>query len=282
MKSLSYQKQTGLTLVELMIALLIGIAIVGGVMSAFITTNRSVVLNDALSRNQETGRFALEYISQYARMAGYNESLDRGMDLPLYISSSSSELTVDCTAADADACAGNDMAGIRGDRISFPYYASEQAITDCMGGSAGGVNPAALLVNVFWVDTDGVLRCHVFDADTKAWIGSSVPLVTGVETMEMLIGVADDGGISVSRYLTVDQIATNNLSFAVRSVRIALLLSSEEEDATNASGQQRLDTNVEKRSYSVLDKRMPEYEDGNLRHVFTTTVSFLNINIDSF
>lgn len=278
MKTLSsLRKQEGLTLIELMIALLIGSAIIGGIMSAFITTNRSVMLNDALSRNQETGRFALEYITQFARMAGYNESVDPTVSLnrniPLYITSPG----IDCNGVDADACAGNDMGGMRGDRIAFPYFASEQPITDCMGGSAGGLgNPPAYIVNVFWVDNDRTLMCQVFDGDTKAWVGAPVPLVTGVETMEFLVGVADGGGTSVTRYLTVDQVDADGLENIVRSVRIALLMNSEEVDSAG-----EVDTNIQTRSYSVLDRRMPDYNDGNLRHVFTTTVSFLNTRIST-
>lgn len=268
----STQRQKGMTLVELMIALLIGTGIIAGIMSAFITTNRSVMLNDALSRNQETGRFALEYITNFVRMAGYDE-LDQGLDIPLFITSGS---LVNCNGADADACAGNDMAGIRGDRLSIPYNTSLQPINDCMGGVAGGTNPNMWAVNVFWVDTTGVLMCHVFDATTKSWIGSSVPLVSGIETMEFLLGVSTIDDDAVSEYLTVDQVDARGLVNSVRSVRISLLVNSEEEDSESVH-----DTNIDDRSYSVLDRRITDFYDGNLRHIFTTTINFSNTDLTS-
>ncbi len=63
--------QTGLTLIEIMIALLIGAFILGGVMQIFLNSRQTYRMQDNLSRLQENGRFAMEFLAKDIRMAGY-------------------------------------------------------------------------------------------------------------------------------------------------------------------------------------------------------------------
>ncbi|WP_019625999.1 PilW family protein [Thioalkalivibrio sp. ALJT] len=61
----------GLTLVELMVAMLIGLLLIGGTISIFISTQQTYRTQEAMSRVQESGRFAIERIARDAREAGY-------------------------------------------------------------------------------------------------------------------------------------------------------------------------------------------------------------------
>lgn len=61
----------GFSLVELMIALLIGLVIAIGVVQIFSATRATYQLDESLARAQENGRFALEFLSQDVRHAGY-------------------------------------------------------------------------------------------------------------------------------------------------------------------------------------------------------------------
>ncbi|MDD2761111.1 MAG: PilW family protein [Methylomonas sp.] len=63
--------QAGLTLVEIMIALLIGAFLLGGVLQVFVNSKQTYRMQENLSRLQESGRFAMELISNDLRMAGY-------------------------------------------------------------------------------------------------------------------------------------------------------------------------------------------------------------------
>ncbi len=69
MKSKTHQ--TGLTLIEIMIALLIGAFLLGGVMQIFINSRQTYRMQENLSRLQENGRFAMEFLAKDIRMAGY-------------------------------------------------------------------------------------------------------------------------------------------------------------------------------------------------------------------
>ncbi|MDE2196869.1 MAG: PilW family protein [Gammaproteobacteria bacterium] len=64
-------RQRGLSLVELMIALTVGVILLAGVVSIFISSRRSYSTNNAVSQLQENGRFAMDFITHDTRLAGY-------------------------------------------------------------------------------------------------------------------------------------------------------------------------------------------------------------------
>ena len=61
----------GLTLVELMVAITIGLIILTAVARLFVTSRSTYTIEEGLARVQESGRFAVEFLSQDIRMAGY-------------------------------------------------------------------------------------------------------------------------------------------------------------------------------------------------------------------
>lgn len=65
------QKQQGLTLIEILIALVLGTFLLAGVLQIFQSSKRSYRMQENMSRMQENGRFAMEFISQDIRMTDY-------------------------------------------------------------------------------------------------------------------------------------------------------------------------------------------------------------------
>ena len=63
--------QKGFSLVELMIALLLGLFLVSGVTGMYISSKQTYRMTDNLSRLQESLRFSLDFMSHDIRMAGY-------------------------------------------------------------------------------------------------------------------------------------------------------------------------------------------------------------------
>ncbi len=63
--------QRGLGLVELMIAMVIGLVLIGGVIQIFASNKQGYITHEALSRIQENGRYAMEIMSRNVRMAGF-------------------------------------------------------------------------------------------------------------------------------------------------------------------------------------------------------------------
>jgi len=78
----SSHRQAGLSIIELMIALLLGLLLMGGVIQIFLSSRQTYQTNTALSQVQESGRFALEFIAFDLRNAGYKgECLSKLNDL---------------------------------------------------------------------------------------------------------------------------------------------------------------------------------------------------------
>jgi len=67
----SRRTQSGFTLVELMISMVLGLILIGGVYSVFTENARTSQFVQATSRTQENGRFALSELVTRARMIGY-------------------------------------------------------------------------------------------------------------------------------------------------------------------------------------------------------------------
>ena len=64
-------KQFGFSVVELMVALLLGLFLVSGVTAMYVSSKQTYRMTDNLSRLQESMRFSLEFLSRDIRMAGY-------------------------------------------------------------------------------------------------------------------------------------------------------------------------------------------------------------------
>lgn len=67
----SLHTQRGLSLVELMIAMALGLIVLAGVLSLFLTNKQSYTLENAVARVQEGGRFSLDFMRPTLRQAGY-------------------------------------------------------------------------------------------------------------------------------------------------------------------------------------------------------------------
>lgn len=68
----SRTRQQGLSLVELMIALAIGAALIGGVIQIFTSNNAAFRTQQSVSRMQENARFAFHFLGKELREAGYS------------------------------------------------------------------------------------------------------------------------------------------------------------------------------------------------------------------
>lgn len=67
----SNRRAAGLTLVELMVAITIGLIITAAVTQIYVASRTTYTLEEGLARVQENGRFAVEFLAYDLRMAGY-------------------------------------------------------------------------------------------------------------------------------------------------------------------------------------------------------------------
>ena len=67
------KRHTGFSLVELMVAMVIGIILMGGVMELYVSNKMAYRTSEAMSRLQENARYALYQLQKDIRMAGYSD-----------------------------------------------------------------------------------------------------------------------------------------------------------------------------------------------------------------
>ena len=72
----STKSQSGITLVEIMIALLLGAFLSGGIYQIFISSKQTYRIQDGLSGLQENGRFSMDFITRDMRMADFWGCID--------------------------------------------------------------------------------------------------------------------------------------------------------------------------------------------------------------
>ncbi|MDG2524562.1 PilW family protein [Stenotrophomonas sp. HITSZ_GD] len=65
------RRQAGLSLIELMIAMVIGLVLILGLIQVFAASRQAYQLSQGIARNQENGRFAIDFLSRDLRMAGH-------------------------------------------------------------------------------------------------------------------------------------------------------------------------------------------------------------------
>lgn len=70
-KLVKRDNQLGMTLVEILVALVISLVLIGGVIQIFIGNKLTYRAQDSLSRIQENGRYAIDLLNQDIRMANY-------------------------------------------------------------------------------------------------------------------------------------------------------------------------------------------------------------------
>ncbi len=243
--------QRGFTLVELMIAMLISIMLLGGIIGVYTASKRSYQSRDGLSMVQENGRVAIKRLRQGVLHAGY-PAYD--LEVPVILAGNVPE----------NVTPGADNPGAGGDVLTVVFRATGEVYdSDCLGQAAP--EKGVLVANRYFVE-GGSLKCE--------GLGNTQPLADGIERMEVLYGIdtlaageTPDG--VPDRYLTATQLEAlpQELWLGVVSLRIALLVS---------SIQAAKDEIGTPRSYNLLGNVVTEPADLQIRRVFTTTIPLRN------
>ena len=236
------EQQRGFSLVELMVALVIGLVITLAAVSALVVTRQGFSAVDAASQLRDNGRFAADIVQRIALQTGFKDVSFVAMDpsqqdkaddtaglIPANITGFNNAVfnSADLTAATARTAS---VTGYGSDVLILRYQTSklnsdpatntaDGTMIDCAGNTVTTI-PASRnerMVSVFYVDLDSS-----GEPSLMCWSSSpgSSPnpqaLVRGVENFQVLYGV--DGFVSVNtaftgtpdsvpeKYLRADQI----------------------------------------------------------------------------
>jgi type IV pilus assembly protein PilW len=207
-------QEKGFTLIELMIAIVLGLLLIAGVMTVFVSTKQGYRLENGLSLMQSTGRATLDLLSREIMMAGYPQSQNIESFIPA--------MTKDGGGSDSD-------------QFAVRY----QSDTDCLNGTppvyADGKRYAK---NMYFIQNNALV-CRTLAEDDSTIAEAAI--VQGVENMQLLYGedtTPGDDVTNATRYVTAcpesgtcsdDNVANWD---NVVSVRIGIVVNSQSSIAT--------------------------------------------------
>ncbi len=181
-------KQNGFNLIELMVALLLGLLITLAALQLFNTNQQTFALQQALSELHEDGQIAIRYMTDDFRQAGRGAAV-AGSIPPVVI-----------------------VEGAGSDEVTINFV----GFRDCQGSGDDSIEQ--LIVNRYFY-SDGGLRC-----EGSMTVGGSAELLSNVESFQIQYGVDGDAGsgLGVTQYVEAGNVGSN----PVVSLRFALLLKS--------------------------------------------------------
>jgi type IV pilus assembly protein PilW len=196
--------QSGLTLVELLIAMTLGLVILLAIGSIYLGSRQTFRMQDENARLQETGRYALEVLGRSIRQAGF-------WDMPI------------SPVATATAFGGTPITGTNGaaaapDTVTVQYDWTNGARA-CDGSSAGAAG--SRIQDSFSLNAAGQLQCEGQIAAAPLAPGAGQALVDNVEDLQILYGIDTNNDQSVDQYVAApanwSQVLTARVCVQARS-----------------------------------------------------------------
>jgi type IV pilus assembly protein PilW len=228
----------GLSLVELLVAMAVGLLLTAGVLTIFVNSRQTYRVQDNLSRLQENGRFALTLVGNALRMTGFKTD----------------PATPNTSVFPTGAISGTETTGSP-DSITVSFQgASDGTTRDCLGNPV----PASGTVGTQFSIVANNLRC------TSTTSATPQPLIENVEDMQITYGIDSDGSRSPNYFVPAGSVAISDWSKVV-SLHISLLLRTQEDNLT---------TTQQTYQYNGATTTAA---DGRLREVVSTTIALRNL-----
>lgn len=260
------RQQQGLTLIELMIAMVLGLLVVSGTVQIFLSGKSAYRLQEGLGRLQESARFADFMLDRVLRQAGRPWVFGATDGIP-----GDFFRPVD-NRTDGDGVAlTRDGAQASPDVITVMYRSD----VNCLGnstdyGSQTIVDHAGnrYARDQFYINAHNPpsLACRGLGRSGAPVPGHTQPLVAGVEDFQVLYGVDTDADGRANRYENATRLQEADW-LRVVSLKFAVLVSSDVPARSTP----------DEKTYALLDAapRGP-FADGRLRQVVESTVVLRN------
>ncbi|WP_328188543.1 PilW family protein [Marinobacter sp. OP 3.4] len=255
--------QRGLSLVELMVAMLLGLILIFGVSQITISSKQTYTVVNSQSQTQENARVVKHFLGRGLRHAGYWDDATTPMLLPEAGGFEENQILM---ASNNDS---TDSAVLNGtDSITVRFNGSvDSQLRSCLGAVP---TESQIVVDRYYVAPAGAtdlvprLMCESQLQDLSGTVISTntQPLIVGIENLQIEFGIAGAG--SITEYVGAGGVTDWR---EVRSVRYALLTTSNQ-DATG-------DENT--RTYQLLDgESQAASGDGRMRQVQRDTIFLRN------
>ena len=271
-------KQVGLSLIELLIATSIGIFLLSGIATSYISSIKSNSNRDQFSVLEDNAQIALEAITNTLEHTGYpsmsNKTLvNRFVRKKAGIVSETCGVhnsVLDRTIYPTNTTFDNKSGSVEtGDSITGVFYGDANFFTDCTGGQlpldcrvgTTSDSDTAKIYSTFYLDkTNNTLMCAGSRRNTAE------PIAEGVENIQFLYGVDTGDDLIADRYINAKDLFLSNLEDKVISIQVAILVHS----------LLPVHAKKEQRTYTLLDTTYTASKDRKQRKVFTTTIRVRN------
>ncbi len=242
------KKQQGLSLVELMVALVLSLVVLLVTTGIYVSNKQTYRFLDQYSLLQENGRFAIFFLREHILQSGFPRQAGV-VPFPVL--------------------PGDDAGPNGSDSITVQF----QSAVDCLNDVPAGALPLKLTQNTFQINNNNQLVCNgnglVAGVDQPA-----EPLVDGIRDLQVEYGVDSDADGIANSYANSAVVEAGTIGGGgpdwgnVVSVRVAVLV----EGAPNVLDQPQAIT------YNILGVPFVAPNDRTPRRVFTTTIPLRNIN----
>lgn len=265
-------KQLGLSLIELMVSMIIGLFILVGISTVYVGNKRSSMTSSELSILQDNGRSVLQMLTDTIQHTAYTSTSVAPVGDMFIRSAVPASACSDGADSVVDTSLFSPLENntTYGDTIGVMYMGDNTLNTDCaesvlpvscrFGGASA--TAASRIYNYYAVQQnaqgDPVLMC----AGSRTAVLQEV--AEGVENLQFTYGEDIDNNGTIDRY--VNSVGVTNWS-SILSVNIAVLIRSlRPVGMTNAL-----------QTYKLSEDQTVTTNDKYLRAVFTTTVRLRNV-----
>ena len=219
-------RQSGFTLIELMIAITMALFLIAGVLGLVISMSRSFRTEDQLTQTQETERFMLSVLNNTIHPAGYFvDPVGTPVATALPASTVATADGTPYAAAQSISGTGSGSGtGAASDTINVRF---QSAAGDGLMNCQGDTNTTAGTVvwsSSFAVNAQNQLTCAVSTNGAAPPAGTPLVLVDNVYKLKAMYCVDTDADGNADTYLTAAQVTTAGLWSSVVSVQLTITL----------------------------------------------------------
>ena len=278
------RKQTGFSLVELMVAMMIGLFLIFVVISSYSNSKTSSTMRSDLGELESNARIAMSFLRESIEHAGYPSTYVYTIEKPFLTASDGDISGFVCGSGSVNSQVASYINNYNRytkdngnkDRISIAYMPDNPKDADalywqdcagsytdldlaeaCSADPVAGLGSEAVVYNSYYIASNE-LKC------TSSRNSPSVPIANGIESMQFRYGVKSANG-SV-QYQRADVVEDNDDWRKVVSVHVALLVRSPNEVKSES----------ESKKFLLLDKEVTTPDDRYIRKVYTSLIHLAN------
>ena len=270
--TMKQNQQSGFSLIELMVAMLIGLVLIGALIQVFISNKQSYHTANDTSVINDNARYAMAVLSNQLRLSGHQFEPMIGRE-DNFINQA---IGFSDPSASIQFAPGTYLFGAATDNGNYDTLYMRFQGSSIKPLNVCGVSAATKTINTvrysvktvtYEIGPDtGVLSCNVSNNGAQNFSDH-------VDMFRILYGIDSNNDDVVDKYVSANKVLPENSTEPVKgseweqvvSLKISLLLRSNN----------RIKGNTDSVSYQVLDKTV-SYSDAFARKVVTTTISLRN------